>query len=1173
MYKKNTKDHAMPIRHTAKIWLMIRLTTLILITTFMQVSASSFAQKITLSKSNASLKGVMKELGSQSGYIFLFTENQLKMARPVSLKVDAMEFREVLDKVFDGQPLTYTINEKTITLREKEKSLLQKIIDYFVDIDVKGRLVDENRQPLVGASVKIKGTNRMVITNEKGEFSFNGVDETAVLVISYVGYENKEVGVKKDMGDLQLVLSTGKLEEVSVTVSTGYQNLPKERATGSFSTVDNNMLNKQVTVNIMDRLSTAASGIVVDNGRQGSPQMMVRGLSTIRGPKDPLIVVDNFPYEGNIGNINPNMVESITVLKDAAASSIWGARAANGVIIITTKKAQFEDPLNIDFNLSYTLGKKPDLNYLSVISSSDYIDVERELFNKGFYNTDINSTQRPVLSPVVDLLNKANKGQITNEYAAQQINQLRQEDVRDQYREYMYVPLANRQYALNMASGGKNLSWSSSLGYDDNSGNLDEKYQRLNLRFQNVWQPLKQLKITSAVWLIQTNTQSGRSAYGSITVKNNGLPYMQFADAEGNALIVPKGYNQDYKTSLGNGKLLDWNYYPLTDWEHNMSTAKNTEFVLSTGLNYKLAKGLEAELKYQWQKRDGISETLRDEQSYHTRNYINLYTVLNSDGTVKNNIPKGGILGRTNSGASAQNLRGQLNWNHTWSDHSIAAIAGAEIRDIKTDNISDTFYGYNPDQLTFTNVDYNQRYPRLIGGTASFDGATTLNRTTNRFVSLYANAAYTFKNRYTISGSARRDASNLFGLRTNDQWNPFWSTGLAWNLSNEDFYTLNWLPYLKLRSSYGFNGNIDPSMVAVTTIGFQPSVSNYTGTPMATFTNYYNPNLRWETVSVRNVALDFATRNNLISGSIEYFQKKGENLFGVNPMDYTTGISSLVWNVASMKGKGLDVELRTINLNKSFKWHTIFNFSYYKDEVTRYYLSSTYGRNFVISSVPISGLEGKPVYSIFGYKWGGLDPQTGDPIGYLDGLASKDYARITGTGTDAKELDYFGSALPTKYGNLTNSFSYKNFGIDIGISYKLGYWFRKPSINYTRLFSEWLGHSDYALRWQKPGDETFTNVPSNLYATNSNRDNFYAGSSVLIEKGDHIRLQYINLNYTLDREQWTSMPLTSVQVYTSVQNLGILWQASKSDIDPDYNMGNFTLRPPMQFIFGLRAKF
>lgn len=467
-------------------------------------------------------------------------------------------------------------------------------------------------------------------------------------------------------------------------------------------------------------------------------------------------------------------------------------------------------------------------------------------------------------------------------------------------------------------------------------------------------------------------------------------------------------------------------------------------------------------------------------------------------------------------------------------------------------------------------VDLSKRFPVIAGGTAFIDNLNSLRESANRFVSVYANAAYTYDNRYTISGSARRDASNLFGLKTNDQWNPFWSAGLSWNVGNEKFYSVNWLPNLKLRGSYGFNGNINPAMVAVTTMALL-GVSTYTQEQMARFDNYYNPQLRWETVRMMNAGLDFATKNNRISGSVEYFQKKGENLFGQVPLDYTIGISSLVWNVAGIEGKGVDVELKTININKSFRWLTTLNFSTYKDKVTKYYPSSTIARNFVLASVPISGIEGLPVYSMFGYQWAGLDPQTGDPRGYLNGEVSKDYTNIMGG--DVKDLQYFGSAVPTVYGSFTNTFAYKQLSLDVGITYKLGYYFRKPSINYTSLFREWNGHSDYDQRWQKPGDEAFTNVPSNLYQTNSNRDAFYAGSAALIEKGDHIRLQYINLAYEISKRQWRGLPIKSLQLYANVSNLGILWQESKSGIDPDFNLGNNTLKPPMTFTLGLKAKF
>lgn len=1039
-----------------------------------------------------------------------------------------------------------------------------------------GKVTDDmTSSPLQNVVVSVQNSNLVTTTDKEGFFTLTIKENTGSLVFSRADFEQKIIPVIYPVEKPLQVLLTGKVTEVEgVVLTTGYQKLPKERATGSFSTISNELLGKQVSVNILDRLSASANGVVVNKGlSEGAGQIMIRGLSTIKGPKSPLIVLDNFPYEGDFNNINPNIVESITILKDAAASSIWGARAANGVIVITTKNGKFNQPLAIDFNTSLTLSDKPDLSRLHVMNSSDFIDVEKELFSKGYYNSAINSTQHPVLSPVVNLLNKAKKGIITQEEADAQINQLRTVDVRDQYLKYMYKPMENRQYALNMSGGFPTFSWASSLGYDDNIGNLEEKYKRLNLKFQNIWKPLRQLTLSTGISFNQNESASGRSGYGSVIVKNSGLPYLRFADDAGNALAVPKQYNQDYIQALGGGKLLDWNYYPLTDWQHTRATGENTEVILNTALNYRIAKGLEAEVRYQHHRQNGISESLFDDQSYFSRNYINRFTLINTDGSLTYNVPKGDIFGRTTSLVKVDNLRGQLNYNRSWNRHQISAILGGETRASNAQYISNQYYGYNAENLSFGSVNFNQSYPVITGGSAFIDKGTSLREFNNNFVSSYANASYTFNGRYTLSGSARRDASNLFGLKMNDQWNPFWSAGGGWEVSKENFYKAKWLPYLKLRSSVGYNGNIDPSMVAVTTIIFSDKNSRFTNSPMAQFNNYYNPQLRWESLKILNVAADFSTSNNRIAGYVEFFQKKGENLFGVTAMDYTTGINSLTWNVAGMKGHGIDVQLRSLNIDRGFRWNTLFNFSTYHDEVTQYHLSNTFGRQFLLPTVPISGIEGLPVYSMFAYQWAGLDPETGDPMGYLNGEISKDYASITGIGTDVKELKYFGSAIPTVYGNFTNTFSYQQFSLDVGLSYKLGYWFRRSSINYTNLFTEWIGHSDYSKRWLKPGDETFTNVPSNLYQTNTNRDAFYAGSSVLVEKGDHIRLQYINLVYRINQNIWKNAPFKSFELYANASNLGILWQASKSGIDPDYNLGNDTVIPGVNYTLGLKVNF
>ncbi len=535
-------------------------------------------------------------------------------------------------------------------------------------------------------------------------------------------------------------------------------------------------------------------------------------------------------------------------------------------------------------------------------------------------------------------------------------------------------------------------------------------------------------------------------------------------------------------------------------------------------------------------------------------------------------IPKGAIEDRTETLTEIHNLRGQLNYSRTWGQHQLSALAGADGRRAAAQAASQRLYGLNENNLTTAAIDYVNAYPNLATGSyLNIERGESLIKRATNFVSYFGNAAYTYGRRYTLSGSFRRDASNLFGLNTNDQWNPFWSLGAAWEISAENFYAVAALPYLKLRASYGFNGNIDPAMVAVSTIAYDYRSSTYTGTGMARIDNYYNPNLRWETSGMLNLGLDFSARNNRLAGSVDLFQKDSKDLFGPELLDYTTGVGYMLTNVASMRSYGIDASLRALLVDRAVSWRSTVNLSTFRDKITEYYLTNKPGAAFVSNSggVPISGIVGRSVYAVFGYRWAGLDPQTGDPRGYLNGEISKDYAKLTGMETTIDDLQYFGSALPTVYGSMTHTIGWKNLSLDLAVSYKLGYWFRRSALNYSNLYNSWNGHSEYAQRWQKPGDEQFTDVPSETFLPNATRDNFYNGSTALIEKGDHIRWKYITLTYKM----LPNALLKELNLFINVTDLGILWRANKNGLDPDYHLGRNPLAPPSVFSVGLRTKF
>ncbi|PRD56706.1 SusC/RagA family TonB-linked outer membrane protein [Sphingobacterium gobiense] len=1033
---------------------------------------------------------------------------------------------------------------------------------------IKGVVKDSLDNGLTNVTVLEQKSGRRVMTDQLGKFELITVNDSGNLVFQHVGYRERMKAFDPNARELLIILDAKVSEIEEVIISTGYQHVPKERSTGSFATVSGELFNQQVGTDILSRLPAIANSVVMDAGRsQGAPQMMVRGLSTINGPKSPLIVVDNFPYDGDINNINPNIVENITILKDAAASSIWGARAANGVIVITTKKGTFNKETTIDLNSMLMIGERPDLYYIPQMAASDFVEMEQELYRRGFYRSKLNSASKPLISPVVDLLDLVDQGMVSKEDAFAQMDKWKTIDTRDQFDRYVYKPSFTQQYFLSASGGSPAFSWISSIGYDRDVQSLGGTYQRLNLRFQNTYNITDKLSLTTDLYYTLARNRSGREGYTNVP---SLLPYMEIADESGNALAIPRGNRKSFLDSFGDGQLLDWSYYPLTDWKYQSRNNNATDLLGKVELQYEITAGLSAGFNYQYERQGALSSTLADEDSYMARDYINRFTQFKNGG-VEYIVPRGAILDKGSQTLIANNIRGRLNYNKEVGRGHIAAIAGIEVRSANRQSYTDRFYGYNANNMTVGNIDYRHTYPNVITGGATYiQNNQSIGETDTRFVSQFANAAYSYDNRYTVSASMRRDASNLFGLKTNEQWNPFWSAGLAWKLSNENFYRSDLIPYLNVRGTYGFSGNVDPSMVAVNTVTYaNPSV--FTGIPFARYTNFYNPQLKWETSKMMNLAIDFRTKNSRLSGAVEYYRKWGKNLFGQAPIDLTTGINpSMQRNVANMRGHGVDVELTTINIDRpTFQWRTVVNFSLYKDAITSYHLPRTLAQQYVnVAAPPISGIEGKPVYAIYAYKWAGLDPATGEAQGLLNGEISKDYASIVGVGTKEEDLAYFGSAIPTRYGNILNAFSYGAFNLQVGITYKQGYWFRRSSINYTDLFNNGRGHSDYSMRWQNPGDERITSVPANLYSTNNNRDRFYEGSSVLVEKGDHLRLQYIRLAYDLPRlKSWNSL-----QLYFNMQNVGLLWKANKAGIDPDFSLGRNRLVTPRTWSFGIKIK-
>lgn len=1037
----------------------------------------------------------------------------------------------------------------------------------------------ETLSPIAGADIQDIGGKILTTSDKLGIFTLPAsIGNISSLTIHALGYNEEAFTVPINFRDTIKIFMTPTSRNLKeVIVFTGYNQLPKERATGSFTQIGIDRFNEQVSTNVLDRLPAIANGVAMDRVSSVQGRLSVRGLSTIRGPKEPLIVVDNFPYEGDINNINPNDVESITVLKDAAAASIWGARAGNGVIVVTTKKATTGQPLTIDFSANVTLGSKPNLYYSPWMSSSDVIDVEQMLYKEGFFTSQINSRNKPALSPVVELLLAQAEGRVSEEAVINSLDRLRRIDVRDEFHDHIYSRALQQQYYLGMRSGGKKTSWTATVGFDNNRDNLDALSERITIRAHQTTQISNNLGFTSNINYTHGWTKNGRQGINDISFRTGSLfPYTEFIGRNGEPLAMVKDLRQSYLEEIDTEGLLDWRYYPLIEYQHLNNSNTLSSFLLDTGLDYKLPLGFSADIKYRYERQYNNGRNLSGLESYVTRNLINSFTE-KENGNIIHNVPVGDILDLSQSTLQSHNVRGQINFDRSFQGaHDLNGFIGGELRAANTMGNSYRLYGYDQNTLTFGQVDHTSTHPNFITGSRSFvPNPGGLTSTLAKFVSIYSNLGYTYKNRYTVSMSARRDASNMFGVNVNNRWTPLWSLGASWNISNETFFKSDLVSFLKLRGTYGYSGNVDPSMSALTTIRYTTN-SPYTLTPMAIFNNFANPDLKWETTGILNVGLDFSLKNRRLSGTIEYYRKNGRDLFGRSPVDVTTGVGKDVTkNVASITAKGLDVEISSVNIDRSkFKWQTHLNFNINRDEVSEYYLPSQLGNSFVGLSNSVAGVEGLPIYSTFSYKWGGLNPENGTPLGFSDGEKTDNYSLITGNGTSVDDLVYHGPRMPTKFGSIGNTFSYGNLSLAFRLTYKLGYYFRRSTIRYYSLYQNGEGHSDFYERWQQPGDELKTDIPAMVYPATSQMENFYIHSEPFVERGDHIRLQYINLSYDFKFFPVSKFAIRSLRAHLICNNLGILWRSNSRSLDPDLGFTSAnTLPAPRTFVLGLKATF
>ncbi len=1040
----------------------------------------------------------------------------------------------------------------------------------YSEIDGKG---------IPNASVTLKNTDIATMTDSVGAFRIPVNSQRGTLIVRHVAFKFSEKAFTGTDQSLRIRLEpiANQIQEVEI-VNTGYYQLPKERATGSFDYIDEGQLQRFPFTNLIDRLEGVTNGLLLDRSNSSGettndPGIRLRGLSTIESNSEPLIILDGFIYDGHLSTISPSDIASVTVLKDAAAASIWGAKAGNGVLVINTKQAKRNQKATVSFSSVTQIQKKPDLYYSQhYLPSSTVLDIEESMFQRNNYR-ERDQTPIPLYT---EWLIRHRDGEISTEQLERVRKGLEETDTREEALKHLYRSGVNQHYDVALQAGGDRYTFRSAMSYDKNRafiiGNKDHRW---NANLASTIYLSDKFRVSPSIFYTEQGDQHNGVVFSDLSAGGvSVVPYYRLMDEAGNAsAVVSRNLRYAFQESAPENGLLDWLYRPLDERDLVENSGKQQESRLQLALNYDWRKWLTLTANYQYVSRGSTGHSIYDRDSYYVRDLVNRFTQPNGEQI----IPHGGIK-RHAAGSNGSNHTGrmQLAGQHEWSDrHRINYVSGMEI--LHQRQRTSPFmmvYDYDSDLLTGrTNFNYLQRYSMRPSGTGliTSSGGSEGERT-NRFISYYSNISYGLRDTYLLSGSIRWDASNIYGVKTNQRGVPLWSLGAAWQLAKEPFFSTDLFRELKLRVTYGSSGNTNPTVTTYPIISF--AVDGLTNAQVASLLSVGNPSLSWERVNTFNVGTDFASKNNIIRGSFDYYFKRADNLIGADYMDPTTGIVDDVYplivnriNYANLSTRGWELQLHTNMVRSSFQWTTSLLMSGIKNEVTNYSTSDiTAAHTFISRRPPVIGQSLDVVYA---FPWNGLDNE-GKPIIYQNGVLSKDYIDYYNS-YPIDQLKAVGSRIPTLTANLMNTFKWKGFHASISFAWKSGYYFQRSTMS---PLGETNGnyHQDYFRRWEKAGDEALTDVlPRAEQATPEINaiGSMHALSEHLWEKGDHIRIRDVSLGYDLGKTQLAY--LNNVAVRIAATNLGTVWMRNKYGIDPDF--ARSTYPSPRLYSFSLSANF
>lgn len=1162
-----------------KTFLVMKLSAFLLLISLMYVSAAGFTQPINIVGKDLSLKHIFRQIKKQTDYTFFYSDKDIEKAVPVSLEAKNTDLRQVLVQVFLQQPLTYDIIDKVIVVKEK----IQLLIPAFKIGVVKGKVINERNEGIEGVTVAEKGTINATATNANGDFYLKDVESNAVLVFTGVNVDTKEISLnnRADIGVIKLSLKVTQNDEVTITVNTGYQSLSKERSTGSFSKPNLEIAkDRSTSMDILQRLDGLVPGLTINNA-PNAEGVLIRGLSSINGSKAPLYVVDGIPM-ADLTSINPQDIADITVLKDATASSIWGAKASNGVVVIVTKKGSTNEKLKINYDGFINFMGKPDFGYIPELNSQQYIQAAKDIFDPIAYPWGTVSAYQNIGSvgvpPHEMILYNQYRGLITSAQANQSLDSLAGISNTQQISDLWYRNAALMNHTISLSGGGKVHSFYGSLSYTNTQSNRPGDQN--NAYKANLRQDFN-LNKRIQLFLITDLTATSNASKRNINVTNQFYPYQLFRDANGNNLSMPymQYLTDSTRNAYENRSKINLDYNPLNEYDYGYNKSDATLNRIIAGVTVKLIKGLRFEGVYGYIKGNSKTTSFDGDKSYAVRSELVQFTVAPTpSSTPVYYLPtNGGKYSVANLNQRNWTVRNQLIYDNAWKNqmHQVVLLAGQEAQEQFTTTNSSTVRGYNELLQTYAAVDYanlstngvlSPVMANNIGKSVLSNDMFRQTETQTRFTSYYANGAYTYNKKYSVNGSWRIDKSNLFGIDKSAQNKPVWSTGVKWIVSRENFMgKINWLNSLALRATYGVTGNSPtPGTAASFDVLRSASSSFFPGGVGLTINTPGNTKLTWESTKTINLGLDFSVLKNRLSGSIDVYGKNTNDLIGLLVVNSFTGYSSITGNFGDMKNRGIEMSLTSTNIsNKNFVWQTIFTAAYNKNTITK-----------LVSASPITTgalktqqryLSDYSAFAVFAYQYAGLDT-LGDPMIYANKTATK--ARNVATPDD---VAFMGTYQPVWSGGLSNLFIYKGFSLSVNTIYNLGHVMRRDvNLFYTgRLlagngnFSSGNVSAEFDNRWKQKGDEASTLIPS--YVSNNSvsvtrRDvTYYTRGDVNVVNASYVKLRDITLSYGLPQSILRRIKTENITFRLQLSNV-MLWKANKYGIDPEFQDAFYGIR-------------